>query len=184
MDVSPWYIAVRPFGPADGERWTRFVEWSGLSHLGELVSIDDLLCKHVVDVSTFTAEDWRHNVQEDFVLDFFVDLDHLMQRVAQMGRVNILAAKRAPDEECAHAFRDARFRFRGYDLVEPGCGPSALTDCGGFPLAFKNDELNWFGLLDNFARAVEVQAALERIYPDVHRGLWDVWAIWRMETGP
>jgi hypothetical protein len=42
--MTPWFIAVEKFGPADGDAWTKYVEWSGLSQLDELISLDTILC--------------------------------------------------------------------------------------------------------------------------------------------
>ncbi|MBL8897372.1 MAG: hypothetical protein JNM84_07080 [Planctomycetes bacterium] len=181
MSDTPWFIAVRPFGPSDGESWSSFVAWSGLSQLEEIVSLDGMLCEHVLDVAAFDAEDWKHNVDQDFVGALCLDLEYLRRRVSSLGELNLLAAIRSPTPECEQAFRDPRFRFQGYDLYEPDCGPSALTNCGGFPLAFRNAELNRVGLLPTWSRAMEVQAALRETYPDCEHGPWDVWALWRME---
>ena len=52
------------------------------------------------------------------------------------------------------------FEFLGYDLVETETATSALTNCGGFPKAFSNNELNSKGLLNSHSRAIEVQADL------------------------
>jgi hypothetical protein len=177
--IEPWYIAVEPFSPSWGDAWTEYVEWSGLTQLEEVVSLDSSLCPCVIE--KLEDEDWHHNVQEDYVIDFFRDLDYLQKRVAGVERVSILAAVRNPKEECRNAFPDPRFRFKGYDLVETQTGMSALTNCGGFPLAFKNDELSTVGLIPQLSRALEIQASLLKNYPDEHHANCDVWALWRRE---
>jgi hypothetical protein len=58
------YSAVKRFDPAWGDNWTKFVAWSGLTQLREVVSLDGILCPTVFQ--DLTAEDWRHNVQWDF----------------------------------------------------------------------------------------------------------------------
>ena len=63
------YTAVQRFDPACGERWHGFVEWSGLKQLREVVSLDLMPCPTVF--GELTAEDWRHNVQEDFKITLF-----------------------------------------------------------------------------------------------------------------
>jgi hypothetical protein len=78
------YTAVQRFDPACGERWQRFIEWSGLKQLREVVSLDLILCPTVL--GELTAEDWRHNVQEDFKITLFHDLDHVLRRVAAGSR--------------------------------------------------------------------------------------------------
>jgi hypothetical protein len=67
----------------------------------------------------------------------------------------------------------------GYDLVDVQHSASALSNCGGFPHAFSNEELTSKGLLASHARAVEVQAALRRHYPQEPHADCHVWAIFR-----
>ena len=177
--VELWYVAVEPFDPSYGESWTRYIEWSGLTQLTELVSFDGCLCPAVI--TELTPEDWRHNVNEDYVLFFFRDLDYLLQRVGRTRRVNILAAIRNPDSECRTALPDDQFEFKGYDVVDVCADISALTDCGGFPLAFRNEELSSSGLIATFTRAREIQAALRENYPDEHHANCNVWALWKMK---
>ena len=38
--MQPWFIATRKFGPSNGSDWRKYLEWSGLAHLDELVSLD------------------------------------------------------------------------------------------------------------------------------------------------
>ncbi len=177
--IEPWYIAVEPFSPSWGDGWTKYVEWSGLTQLEEVIGLDSSLCPCVI--KKLEDEDWKHNVQEDYVIDFFRDLDYLQSRIEGVQRVSILAAVRNPQAECRDAFPSPHFRFKGYDLVEMGMGMSALTNCGGFPLAFRNDELSSVGLISELPRVLEIQAILLDKYPDEHHANCDVWALWRKE---
>ena len=74
-----------------------------------------------------------------------------------------------------------------YTAVEPfgliGSGMSVLTNCGGFPMAFRNEELSHSGLVSTLERAKEIQAALHEHYPDAEHTDCDVWALWRMHGG-
>ena len=83
------YSAVRRFDPACGESWQKFIAWSGLTQLREVVSLDLMLCPTIFQ--ELTDEDWRHNVQEDFELNLFHDLDHVLGKVAGDDRVSVLA---------------------------------------------------------------------------------------------
>lgn len=179
MRITPWYRAVELFGPTSGDRWRHYIAWSGLTWLEEIISVSGPVCPNVI--RSLTDEDWGHNVHRDFLLDFFVDLDYLLRRVAGLGQVGILAAVQNPDGECADAFSDPRFHFVGYDLVDKQLGPSALTNCGGFPLAFRNEELSKVGLLASWSRAREVQASLRAHHPSEFHADVDVWAVWRMQ---
>ena len=176
--VQPWYRAVEPFDSASGERWDRYVEWSGLNQLKELVSFDGCLCPCAV--KEMEARDWDYSVQEDCVLFFLTDLDYLLRRIAGLGPVNILAAVRNPESECRNAFGDARFEFSGYDIVDVNADISALTNCGGFPEAFRNEELSEVGLISEFDRAIDIRRSLREHYPDEPHAECDVWALWKM----
>jgi len=65
-----------------------------------------------------TAEDWRHNVQEDFKITAVHDLDHSLPRVVADDRASILALVQNPTDDDSRSFRDPRFALRGFDLVE------------------------------------------------------------------
>ncbi len=176
------FSAVKRFDPACGEAWQKFMEWSGLRQLREVVSLDLILCPTVFH--DLTAEDWRHNVQEDFKITLFHALDHVLRRVAGDDRVNFLALMQNPTEDEACSFNDPRFTFRGFDLVELQTGISALVNCGGFDRAFVPTELSDCGLLADHARALTVQKRLRAEYPDEHHADCDLWAVWQMTTEP
>jgi len=174
--IEPWYIAVEPFDPSLGDNWANYTAGAGLPQLEEVVSLDSSLCPCVID--RLEGEDWQHNVHEDGSIDFFRDLDYLLERVRGITPVNVLAAVLAPTEECHAAFADSRFAFKGYDLI--GLGMSALTNCGGFPQAFQNAELSRTGLISTLNRAQAVAAALREHYPDDHHADCEIWALWKM----
>lgn len=176
------YSAVKRFDPGCGEEWRKFIEWCGLPQLREVVSLDLILCPTIFQ--ELTAGDWRHNVQEDFKLNLFHDLDHVLAKVAGDDRVSILALLQNPTSDEVRSFADRRFAFRGFDLVELQTGISALVNCGGFPKAFAPADLSDCGLLTDHATALGVQKRLRAEYPDEHHANCDVWAVWQMQTGP
>src|SRR5436190_23203134 len=83
------YSAVRSFDPASGEPWQRFIAWSGLTQLREVITLDGILCPSVFQ--ELTAEDWQHNVHADYQTHLFHDLDYVLRRVGDDERVNVLA---------------------------------------------------------------------------------------------
>lgn len=176
--MRPIYTARERFGPADGKGWDDYVAWSRLSHLDEVVSLDGMLCPFVV---TFADDLWDVVVNEDYMLDFFVDLDPLLHRLPADGKpVNILAVFRQPEADMSDDDMPG-FRFMGYDLMDQMHENSALTNCGGFDDVFAGSELNRSGLLDRLDRAVEVRDQLKQLYPEEHHADCDVWAIFRMQ---
>lgn len=177
--INPWFIAVEKFGPEYGESWQKYIEFSGLTQLKEVVSLDDILCPEIV--KELSDEDWWHNAQEDYVCFFFRDLDYLLKKVANYLNINILATIREPKIDCKDCFQDKRFEFIGYDLIEVNGSTSALTNCGGFENAFKNDELSEVGLISSLKRAREVQQLMWKHYPENPHANCDIWAIWKMK---
>src|SRR5215203_3129491 len=111
LQMTPWFIATEPFTPTDGQRWDKYVEWSGLEQLEELVSLDALLCPTLLP--EIREEYWPYIVNEDFMLHFFTDFDFLMERVAPIERKNVLCVYRNPTASVDATFGE--FRFLGYD---------------------------------------------------------------------
>jgi hypothetical protein len=183
--MQPLFVAKRPFDPSVGEGWDRYVAWSGLTQLKEVVSLDTMLCPTLPE--ELTAADWEHNVHADYQVFFFQSLEHLLQRVAAAGRVNILLVLQNPTASEVAAVDRPGFDFAGFDLVDVYGDVSALTNCGGFEGVFTNEELSELGLLTDLSRAQEVQAALRVRHPEEPHADCHLWAIWRRflaETGP
>ena len=176
--MQPLFIATQKFDPSDGEKWRSYVGWANLPQLVEVVSLDGILCPRLV--GELTDEDWLHNVQENYLLNYFYDLDYLLRRVADVSRRNILGFYRNPDHHTEVPPAAGPFFFVGYDLVEQGGEISALTNCGGFPETFSNDDLNSCGLLSDFARAIEVRRLLIANNPGEPHANCDLYAIWRL----
>lgn len=172
------YTAVERFGPSCGERWRSYVEWSGLTHLREVASIDSMLCPSIV--GELTDEDWEHNVHEHFLTSLFLDLDYLLAKAAGDDRAEVLSLVRDPTEAEVDSFDDTRFEFLRFDLVETPMGISALVNCGGFDRSFSPADLSACGLIADLARARAVQRSLLEEYPDEPHADCELWAIWRM----
>lgn len=178
------YSAVKRFDPSCGESWQNYVNWSGLTQLREVISLDSILCPTAIVIDKLTAEDWQYNVSENFKCHLFHDLDYLLRKMAGSDRVNVLALMQNPSEDELRSFSDDRFIFRGFDLVELQTGISALVNCGGFSKAFASTDLSDCGLLADHGNAMFVQKLLRAEYPDEHHADCDVWAIWQMKTEP
>lgn len=174
--MKPWFAATEPFSPRDGAKWQKYIEWSGLAHLVELLSLDPMLCPPVLgDVKD---EYWPHIVNEDFMLSsFFLDADFLRAQTANVKHKNFLCVFRNPLGPPAPP--DGAFEFAGYDLVDIQHSASALTNCGGFPDVFSNSELSTIGLLPDFDRAVEIQKLLRQNHSEEAHANCHLWAIFR-----
>jgi hypothetical protein len=176
------YSAVERFDQGCGEAWRKFIAWSGLTQLQEVITLDGNLCPTIFQ--DLTAKDWEHNVQEDYKITLFRDLEHVLSKVAGNGQVNVLALLQNPTDDEVRSVTDYRFRFRGFDLVELQTGISALVNCGGFAKAFSRADLSECGLLTDHTQALRVQRLLQSEYPDEPHADCDIWAIWQMNTVP
>ena len=176
--TEPLFIATERFDLSDGEKWRKYFEWAKIPALKEVVSLDTCLCGHLV--KEFLDEDWKHIVCEDFRLSYFKDLDYLLKRVQNEKRRNLLGLYRNPLGHISTSPSNREFDFVGYDLIEDATQISALTNCGGFPEAFSNEELNSHGLISQFERASEVKRLLIEKYPEEAHADCEMYAIWRL----
>lgn len=177
MNVGPFYTVAERFDPSCGEAWNRYVAWSGLTQLSEVVSLDGLLCPRVIQ--NLLPEDWPHIVNEDFMTGYFTEVDYLVGRCGGISGRNLLCVFRNPDSHPSAPLGAHAFRFEGYELLDVHGDISALTNCGGLPLAFSNGELSDRGLLPTLERARDVRRALQDRYRAERHAECDVWAIFR-----
>jgi hypothetical protein len=173
--MKPWFVATEPFSPRDGAKWQKYIEWSGLAQLVELLSLDPMLCPPVLD--DVKDEYWPHIVNENFMLSFFLDADFLREQTANVKHKNFLCVFRNPPGPPTPP--DGTFEFAGYDIVDVQHSASALTNCGGFPDVFSNSEVSTIGLLPDFNRAVEIQKLLRQNHPEEAHANCHLWAIFR-----
>ncbi len=76
-----YYTAIERFDPDNGERWVGYIRWLGRTDLKRLVTLDSLLCPPVVHPES--ADNWQFVSKEEFMLDFFTDLDFVLRRVSE-----------------------------------------------------------------------------------------------------
>ena len=176
--MTTYFIANERFD-ATSPRWAKYIEWSQLKQLNEVVSLDRMLCPPVI--TDIDDDMWNHIVNEDFMLDYFTDLEFMLLQLKSAPSVNVLAVSANPPRDGDVTVPDG-FSFVGFDLVERMTGVSALTNCGGFRDVFDNSELSEKGLLQSHTRAMEVQRNLRIKYPEDPHANCDAWAIFRSET--
>ena len=170
------FVANRRFDPSRGEEWTRYIAWSGLTQLTELVTLDTMLCPVVPD--ELTAADWEHNVHEDYRVFWFRSLEYLRARIAGTDGLNLLAVQGNPTRATLRRTPDG-FDFAGFDVLDVHADVSALVNLGGAHDVFAASELSPLGLLDDLDRAREVRDTLRLRRPGESHSECDVWAIWR-----
>ena len=123
--MGPLFIVTERFDPRRGEEWHRYVAWSKLAQLTEVVSLDSNLCPPVV--GEIRDEDWPHIVNEDFMTNYFTDLEYLLRRCGDIADRNLLCAFRNPEAHPTPPASPHGCRFEGCDLVDIQGGISALT---------------------------------------------------------
>lgn len=172
------FIATESFGPQNGQRWLSYFEWAKIPQLEEVVSLDFMLNPRIV--TTLIDEDWAHIVNADYRLSYFTDLPYLLSRITDGTACNILGLYRNPEYHIHEPPSSASFTFIGYDLIEEQTKISALTNCGGFPESFSNNQLNQFGLITDFQLADEISYSLRLNNPDEPHADCELYAIWRL----
>ena len=180
-----WYIAVRRCAGGDLKK---VMDWYAKgSHpmsrvpCKEIVTLDDTLCRTLLDVDRFTDEDWRFSVDRDWMRRFFVDRDYLQERLAGFPEPrNDLAVVYSPrGEVCSYSPPDG-FRFLGYDILDMEAATSLLLNWmpprGVSPINVA--EYGVCGLIENYSNAREVMRSLQREFPeDHHASGCQVWAV-------
>lgn len=162
--------------------WQKYIAWSRLSQLTELISVDGMLNRELVLPNWNSEEDWTYIVTDgDYVTGFYNSLDYVLSKIQPNERFNLLALAINPSDECKHTQLD-NFEFVGYDLLDKDYGISALSNCRGFDETFLPADLNAFGLISNYEKARDVQRRLLENNPDEYHADTNVIAIWRHKT--
>ncbi|MGA3284013.1 MAG: hypothetical protein ABSD57_06110 [Verrucomicrobiota bacterium] len=173
-----YYTAIERFDPNNGERWVGYTRWLGRTDLKRVVTLDSLLCPPVVHVES--GDDWEFVAKEDFMLDFFTDLDFVLRRVAGHRPSVVVAVTREPSADDVSGFSDPNFEFAGFDVVDTQFLASALLSSSRFPGVCDVSELSdESGLILSRERAFEIRDALRQRHPNQEKAKCFVWAIWR-----
>lgn len=172
-----FYACLERFDADDGDRWLDYLRWLGRIDLPRVVTLDSMLCPPLVPIEADT--DWEFAVNEDYLTDFFIDLEFVLRRAAAFPRSTVLAAVREPSDADVAGFRHPGFTFAGFDVVDAQGGVSALLNCGGFPDVFSVEELSpMSGLIAARVRAFEIRDRLRQLHPDEPHADCHVWALW------
>lgn len=163
----------------DGMSWQKYIEFSRLSHLKELVSLDGMLNEVLVEPDRDNSNDWNYIISdEEYETGFFTTLDYVLKNTKQTDRFNLLAVVIEPTQDCKNTKLD-EFEFAGYDLLDKDYSISALTNCGGFDETFLPSDLNQYGLIDDYEKAFNIKERLLENNPEEHHADTNVIAVWR-----
>jgi hypothetical protein len=162
--------------------WDKYIEWSKLTHLTELVSLDGMLNVILVEPDYKNGEDWNFiHFVEHYQSGFFTTIDYVFKRLKPSNKFNLMTVVKEPDQDCK-GIKIEDYEFVGYDLLDRSFGVSALTNCGGFDETFLPSDLNNKGLIDNFVKAYDIKRRLLENNPEEFHADTYVIAIWRHNT--
>ncbi len=173
-----YYAAIERFDPDNGERWVGFTRWLGRTDLKRIVTLDSALCPTVVHPES--ADDWQFVAKEEFMLDFFTDLNLVHQRIAGHRPAEVIAVARDPAAETVAAFPHPGFELAGFDLVDTQFTGSVIFKPDRFPGAVNVSKLSpESGLIKSRYWAFKVRDTLRRRHPGREDARCCVWAVWR-----
>lgn len=174
-----WYTARETYD-ADYNMefsWEKYIKWSKLTHLTELVSLDGILNGLVFEPNFNSGEDWEYIITEQqMIIPFFNSLDYVLKKTKKIIHFNLLAVVKEPNEIKKDLSNN--FDFIGYDLIGMD-GVSALVNCGGFDELFLPKDLNEYGLLSEWRKAKKIQQDLRINHPDDHHAHCYLYEVWR-----
>lgn len=166
----------------DGMTWDKYIEWSKLTHLTELLSLDAMLSETLVDSDYDNADDWNFiQVFGRQQTGFFTTLDYVFKRLKLKDKFNLLTVVVEPGRDCKDLNIDG-YEFVGYELLDQRFSISPLTNCGPLVKAFLPSDLNDKGLIDDFNRAYNIKKRLLENYPEIDHADTNVIAVWRHKT--
>jgi len=176
-----WYTATETFdnGNKDEFSWTKYLEFSKLTHLTELVSLDGMLNGLIFEPERGENGDWDFIIVDDFYeTGLFNSLDYVIEKTKNKTKFNLLTVVKEPTEKC-EKIEISDFEFVGYELIDKGYSASALSNCGGFDETFKSTDLNRYGLVDTFEKAYDIRDRLLKNNPMEHHADCHVFGLWR-----
>ncbi|MEM9483338.1 MAG: hypothetical protein AAGA83_06560 [Cyanobacteria bacterium P01_F01_bin.116] len=155
--MTNWFLTARQrFIPSQTKDWQSYIQFSGFTHITEVVTLDSVLCPDLID--DLIDEDWSYNVQADCRITWFTDLAYLRQRINwHVGQDQLLAIMENPTH--IHEV-PPKFEFCGFDIVDDHDSNSVLTNCGPFPDIFSSSDVNIFGLLSDLDQANAIAAKI------------------------
>lgn len=183
MKSKIYYTAIEVYDSQTGNELNleKYIEWSKLTHLKELVSLDGLLNRLVFKPDFESKDDWKYIVNDGKTsILFFNSIDYVLEKIEGLKHFNFLAVIKEPKKEKVNL--NADFEFVGYDLIEKEGNISALTNCGGFDETFSPTDLNQYGLVSNFEKVKIIQTELPKNNPESHHADCYLYEIWRHKT--
>lgn len=175
--MTKWLFTARQrFTSSHTQDWHSYVQFSGFTHITEVVTLDSILCPDLIEA--LIDEDWSHNVHADCRVTWFTNASYLRQRINwRVGQDQLIATLEQPTY--IHQIPTS-FEFCGFDIVDDHDSNSVLTNCGLFSGIFNQSDINTFGLLSDIDQANTIAAQIRAKFPeDSHCRSCRVWQIAR-----
>ncbi len=168
------FTIIKPFSPADGEKWNNYCQWRGME-FERFDSIDGILRPNLFEEPE--NEDWEHIVNENFMLHLITSLPHARHKHRQIGKGDMVGLKfEDHDTACGE--------FLGFDIIDGYCNVSLLTNFGN-DLEFINRSLATNALLTNEDTTREIHRRLEKEFSDdSHVKGCRIVSIYKIDTSP
>lgn len=177
-----WYTATETYAKdydSDGSSWMKYIEFSKLTQLRELVSLDSMLNGAIIEPDRGVNGDWDYIITDDlYETGLFNSLEYVIKKIKDKERFNLLAVVKEPTEKCEN-IKIQDFEFVGYELLDKDYSTSALSNCGGFDETFKPTDLNHLGLIDTYDKAYDIRDRLLKNNPEEYHADCNVFALWR-----
>lgn len=160
--------------------WEKYISWSGLDHMQELISLDRYLNELLEELNDWHKDEyWTYSVDDNlYKTGFFTSLEYVLRMTKSKDRFNLLAVVKEPKEDCK-GIRIDGFDFIGYELLDKFYSCSALSNMGCMDKGFSPNEINQLGLMDSLDKAHRIQKHLRDYYPDMEDADTNVIAVWR-----
>lgn len=143
----------------------------------DLVTLDSMLCESVVARNDLDAF-YRYNVVIDgYGTMFFSNMDFILNHLKCKNDFHFLAICVEPETDCATIQLEG-FDFMGYELLDKSIDVSALSNCGGFPETFSDNDLNQAGLISEYQTACNIQKNLLLNNPNEYHADTYMFAVW------
>src|SRR5258708_25456070 len=114
--MNYWYTATETYDKdydSDGSSWTKYIEFSKLTHLTELVSLDGMLNGVVFEPDRGEKGDWNFIILDDsYETGLFKSLDYVIEKIKDKTKFNLLTVVKEPNEKCEN-IEISYFEFAG-----------------------------------------------------------------------
>ena len=176
-----WYGARSVFNLSHGlESWEKYKQWILLPQLVDLISLDYNLNEDLIALKSYCIQDCEVKDNGTYT-GLYASLEFVIDEMKNDILYNLLIVVKNPQFEC-NSINVSDFEFIGYDILDSNYHYSILTNCGGFCEIYSPTDINKFGLIDDYDKAVEINKLFNIKIISDHNEDSNLFAIWRHRT--